>query len=81
MNRTIKEIQKAPRYQCKFTLHRVVKGKVACTGWSKFLHRAKNGTQYMYISYMYLGIDNGKQEAQEEWMCFLDDNNIAVICK
>jgi hypothetical protein len=44
MNRTIKEIQKAPRYQCKFTLHRVVKGKVACTGWSKFLHRAKNGT-------------------------------------
>ena len=32
MNRTIKEYQKVPHYQCKFTMHRVVKGKVPCTG-------------------------------------------------
>jgi hypothetical protein len=44
MNRTIKEFQTAPRYQCKFKLHRVVNVKVHCTGWSKFLHRAKKGT-------------------------------------
>jgi hypothetical protein len=44
MNRTIKEYQKAPRYQCKNKMHRVVKGKVRCTGWSKFWHRAKKGT-------------------------------------
>jgi hypothetical protein len=28
MNRTIKEFQTAPRYQCKFKLHRVVNVKV-----------------------------------------------------
>ena len=45
MNRTIKVFQTAPCGQRKFTMHRVVKGKVHCTVWSRFLHRAKNGTQ------------------------------------
>ena len=44
MNRTIKVFQTAPCGQRKFTMHRVVKEKVHCTVWSKFLHRAKNGT-------------------------------------
>ncbi len=38
----------------------------------------KNNKNSVY--FIYIGIDNGKQEAKEELMCFLD-NNIAVICK